>query len=149
MSSLQEVVSKFISPYKTILLSFVAFILFAVFGYYLYTQYGTPIVEKKNEDIMSAYFETQREPLPSLLVFLLWLDPHLLRQYLGPLSWFIPHLFLHLVPLLSFLVTLSSLLLHFVRHFLVCEEYSLFILLQTERFIIFTHLLFESLKLCV
>ena len=54
MSSLQEVVSKFISPYKTILLSFVAFILFAIFGYYLYTQYGTPIVDKTNEDIMSA-----------------------------------------------------------------------------------------------
>ena len=51
MSSLQEVISRFITPYKTILLMLVAFILFAVFGYYMYTQYGSTTVEKKNEEI--------------------------------------------------------------------------------------------------
>jgi thiol-disulfide isomerase/thioredoxin len=54
MSSLQEVISRFITPYKTLILSFVIFILFTVFGYYMYTQYGSPTVEKKNEEIYSS-----------------------------------------------------------------------------------------------
>lgn len=54
MATLEEVVSKFISPYKKIIISIIVFILFAVFGYYMYSQYGSPAIEKKNADIYSA-----------------------------------------------------------------------------------------------
>jgi thiol-disulfide isomerase/thioredoxin len=54
MSTIQEVVSRIIAPYKTIIISLIIFILFAVFGYYMYTQYGSPIIEKKNADIYNA-----------------------------------------------------------------------------------------------
>ena len=51
MATLQEIISKVFLPYKTIFLSVIFFILFAVFGYYMYMQYGAPVVEKKNDDI--------------------------------------------------------------------------------------------------
>jgi thiol-disulfide isomerase/thioredoxin len=54
MATLEEVVSKFISPYKKIIISIIVFILFAVLGYYMYTQYGSPVINKKNEDIYQA-----------------------------------------------------------------------------------------------
>jgi thiol-disulfide isomerase/thioredoxin len=54
MSTIQEVISRIITPYKTMIISFIAFVLFAVFGYYMYTLYGSPVIEKKNEDIYNA-----------------------------------------------------------------------------------------------
>jgi len=54
MATLEEVVSKFISPYKKIIISIIVFVLFAVFGYYMYTLYGSPVINKKNEDIYQA-----------------------------------------------------------------------------------------------
>lgn len=54
MATINEVVSRIISPYKKIIISIIVFILFAVFGYYLYTQYGSPVVEKKNAEIYNA-----------------------------------------------------------------------------------------------
>ncbi len=51
MATINEVVSRIITPYKKIIISIIVFILFAVFGYYLYTQYGSPVVEKKNAEI--------------------------------------------------------------------------------------------------
>jgi thiol-disulfide isomerase/thioredoxin len=54
MSTLSEVVSKFFAPYKTFILSVILFIFFAVFGYYMYTQYGSSVVNKETDDIYNA-----------------------------------------------------------------------------------------------